>query len=310
MCRLLLLIGVFAAACVVGRGAAWAASQTWVSGTGANAGSCPRTAPCRTFQYAANNTDPNGVINVLSAGDFGPLTIANPLSIIAHGVEAGITSAKNGAAITISAPTHADILLRGLTIDLRGTANDGIVFLSGRALHLYKSVVRNAVNGILFRPTDTTRGLYVTDSVIADSAERGILVTPITTGGATVVLDRVRVHSGGGEGIYLVGSSTTGTIAATIRNSAVVGHSAAGIAAAGSGGGSTSAAVVRSAAALNGTGVTVNGPNVTIHISNATTTGNATGLASFSNGEIVSLGNNNVSGNTTDGAPTSIIAQQ
>jgi hypothetical protein len=47
------LIGVFAAACglLVNAGVAQAAAETWVSATGTDAGTCPRTAPCRTFAF-------------------------------------------------------------------------------------------------------------------------------------------------------------------------------------------------------------------------------------------------------------------
>ena len=50
----------------------------------------------------------------------------------------------------------AVISLRGLTIDMRGTANDGIGFVSGGALHVQNCVIRKAENGILFLPASGT----------------------------------------------------------------------------------------------------------------------------------------------------------
>jgi hypothetical protein len=55
-------IGFFAAGCVLLASAtlAQAAIETWVSGTGTDAGNCPKTAPCRTFQFAHDQTNNNG----------------------------------------------------------------------------------------------------------------------------------------------------------------------------------------------------------------------------------------------------------
>jgi hypothetical protein len=85
-------IGIFAAACGLFANAATAqaGNESWVSGTPSDAGNCPRTAPCRTFQFAHDQTNNNGAINVLTSGNFGPLTITKPISIVADGVEATI----------------------------------------------------------------------------------------------------------------------------------------------------------------------------------------------------------------------------
>ena len=69
---------------------AQARPDTWVAPGGSDTGTCPMTAPCRTFAYAHGQTANNGSINVLSSGSFGPLTITKPISIVADGVEATI----------------------------------------------------------------------------------------------------------------------------------------------------------------------------------------------------------------------------
>ena len=129
-------IGIFAIACglLAGQTTARAAPETWVSGTGSNAGNCPITAPCRTFAFAYGQTNNNGAINVLSSGNFGPFTIAKPISIVAEGVEAMINTGAGGAGIIVQAGANAIVSLHGLTIDLHGTNNNGISFVSGAAL--------------------------------------------------------------------------------------------------------------------------------------------------------------------------------
>src|SRR3954469_21071908 len=139
----LLLLRMFAGACGLLAGVATAqaaANETWVSGTGSDVGSCPVTAPCRTFAFAHGQTNDNGTINVLSSGNFGPVTITKPISIVADGVEAVINAGPGGAAVIVQAGAADIVSLRGLTIDLHGGAGDGIWFLSGAALHLHESV--------------------------------------------------------------------------------------------------------------------------------------------------------------------------
>ena len=107
-----LSIGIIAIACglSINAGTALAANETWVSGTGTDAGNCPRTAPCRTFQFAHDQTNNNGAINVLSSGNFGPVTITKPISIVAEGVEAVINTDAGGAAIIVQAGGGAIVL--------------------------------------------------------------------------------------------------------------------------------------------------------------------------------------------------------
>jgi hypothetical protein len=316
-------IGIVAITCglLANAASAWAAAETWVSGTGSNAGACPITAPCRTFSYAHGQTSAGGTINVLSAGDFGPLTITKSINIVADGVQAGILGGGSiGAAIKIQAGVGDIVSLHGLTIDLRGTDNDGISFLSGRVLHVHDCVIRRAINGIRFSPASETSELYVADSVIADSSTKGaggIGVAPTGSGAAQVVLDRVRVENSGTIGIFFVmGAYTVGSISAIVRDSVVAGSSklaagigGPGIAAAGYGSGTTKVMVDRSASAHNGSGVRAF-EGATIRIGDSTLTGNHTGLSVLSGGVIESYGTNKVSGNVNDGTPTSTITMK
>jgi len=303
-----LSMGIIAIACGLLADAvpARAASPvTWVSGTGTNAGSCPVTAPCKTFQYAHNQTSINGSINVLSPGSFGPLTITKPISIVADGVEAAILGGGAiGAGIRIEAGANAIVSLRGLTIDLRNTDNDGIDFLSGAALHVHNCVIRKSAFGIYFAAASGTSELYVADSVIANTNANGIFVIPSGSASARVVLDRVRVENTSSYGIVF---TTTSAIAATVRDSVAAGNAGAGIAAITFGSGTTVVTVDRSASVNNSIGIFAGGTGATIRIGDSTVTGNNTGLSTNTGGTIASYGTNKVNGNGTDGAPTSTI---
>jgi hypothetical protein len=302
-------IGIVAIACglLANAAPARAAAATWVSGTGSDAGTCPITAPCRSFQFAYGQTNAGGTINVLSAGSFGALSIAKSISIVAEGVEAAILS---GAGIIVNG-SDIVVSLRGLTIDLRGTANVGISFFSGAALHVHNSVIRRATHGIFFRPASGVSALYVSDSVIANSSI-GIRVLPIGSGGAQASLDRVRVENGSNYGIVFEGSSTAGSIVATVRDSISAGNAAGGIFALENGGGTTVVTVDRTVSVNNSDrGILAQGAGATIRIGDSTVSGNGTGLFAIGGGTIASYGTNKVNGNTVaDGVPTSTIAMK
>ena len=311
MLRHSLPVGIFASACIMLAGAtgAQAAIETWVSTNGSDAGTCPITAPCRTFAFAHGQTSNNGAINVLSSGNFGPLTITKPISIVADGVEAVINTGAGGAGIIVQVGATAVVSLRGLTIDMRGTANIGISFVSGAALHIQDSVIRKANDGIRFAPASGTSELFVADTTVADSTLFSINVNPAGSANARVVLDRVRVENGGGSGMNFEDNATTGAVTATVRDSISSGNINPGIAAfTGFGSnGQVRVMVDRSAFVNNLTGVSAHGANATIRIGNSTVTGNQNGLVSVLSGAILSYGTNKMDGNDTEGNPTGSV---
>src|SRR5215468_10315252 len=94
-------------------------ARSFVSGLGSdtNAPNCVRTAPCRTFQVAHDNTLANGEITVLDAGSYGAVTINRSISIINDGVgEAGMLISGGATGITINGGAADKVSLRGLTI--------------------------------------------------------------------------------------------------------------------------------------------------------------------------------------------------
>jgi hypothetical protein len=306
-------IRALAVACglLASAGVAQAASETWVSGTGTDAGNCPITAPCRTFAFAHTQTNNNGAINVLTSGNFGPLIITKPISIVADGVEAVINAATGGAAITIAVGANAVVSLRGLTIDLRGTPNTGITFQAGGALRIQDCVIRKPGSaGIFFNPGSGTSELYVADTTIADNgASHGIFVFPVGTGSAKVTLDRVRLENAAdGAGASFESGNASNPVTASMRDISASGNSGHGVRATASGGGSVSVMLDRVAAVNNpGNGVTALGAGAIIRIGDSTVAGNNAGLFAGDGGVIDSYGTNKVNGNSLDGTPTNTI---
>jgi hypothetical protein len=307
-----LSIGIVAIACGLLAHATAARAvtvETWVSGTGSNAGACPITSPCRTFAFAFGQTSAGGTIHVLSSGNFGPLTITKAISIVAEGVDAMINTAAGGAAIIVQVGGTAIVSLRGLTIDERGTANDAISFVSGAALHVRNCTIRRAQVGIRFAPAGTSE-LYVADSVITDTSLDGLFIHPSGSGGAKVMVDRVRAENATGNGFEFSGSNTTGQITATVRDSVAAGNAANGIVAFDGDGSGATKVMIDHTAAVNNTnsGVVSVNAGATIRIGDSTVTGNGTGLNAAAGAVLESYGTNKVDGNGTDVSGATTIA--
>src|SRR5262249_40373717 len=87
-----------------------------------------------------------------------------------------------GTAIFINAGAGDIVSLRGLVVDGQGTADGGIVFIQGSALHVQNCVVRNFQSpglGIAFNPSGNSQ-LFLSDTLVYNNGS-----TP-GTGGLTI----------------------------------------------------------------------------------------------------------------------------
>jgi hypothetical protein len=297
-------IGVFAIVCALlaNAGPARAATHTWVSATGTNTGLCPATAPCRTLQYALTQTVAGGVISVLSSGDYASVTIDKSINIVAEGVEATILFLPGGPGIVVNAPGGV-VVLRGLTIQPSSTANIGISFVAGTALHVYNCFIRKTNTGIKFSPASGTSELSVADSTITGATSHGLFIFPTGSGSAKVMIDRVRVNgSASVRGIYVYGGST-GSINGTVRDSVLEGGNY-GVHVVENNSGTSNVMIDRSALVHNtGYGAVASGAGATIRIGDSVVTGNNIGLYAVGGGVVASYGTNKVNSNNSDGTP-------
>src|SRR5215471_3407448 len=202
-------------------------ARSFVSGLGSdtNAPNCVRTAPCRTFQVAHDNTLANGEISVLDGGSYGSVTISKNISIVNDGVgEAGALVSGGATGITVNAPGAA-VSLRGLTIKGIGFGGgNGINFMAGSALNVENCTIRNldGMNlgiGITFG-ANSAAALAVTNTLITDNANFGILVVGV---GADLVgaLKHVGLYNNAVAGLIVSGGTAIagGTIAVTVSES-------------------------------------------------------------------------------------------
>ncbi len=164
-------------------------SRTWVSAAlGSDSNPCSRSAPCLTFATALALTTAGGEIDVLDPGDFGPLTIAQSVSIAGDEINPSGMTSTGTSNVVINAGANDVVDLRGLTFNGAGTAGvSGVLFNSGARLHVQNCAFLGfGSDVIVFSPGTGSAAIAVMDvqdtMIVANGG--GILVKP--TGGVAV----------------------------------------------------------------------------------------------------------------------------
>jgi hypothetical protein len=264
--------------------------RTFVSGTGNDANACTRTAPCRNFQRAIDETLTGGEVIVLDSAGYGPVNITRGIQLISPaGVYAGIT-AFSGAAIAVNVPAAEKVVLRGLT--LNGLGGDyGVYVTSVGRLYLQQLVVKGFASAGIYVRTDATPDarFVVEDSVFHDN---NVGVWCEFGAGTRGTVDGVRLENNG-NGLWSFDACRV-----TVRDSVATGSTTEGFRA--SFGGTLN--IEHSEATHNGVGIF---SGATVRVSETLVSENSTGLAGF----VTSFGNNSVGGNVTDGSFTSVIPE-
>ena len=197
-------------------------ARTWISGKGSDQAGCgPVANPCRTLQFAHDNTSAGGEIDVLDPAGYGAVTITKSISIINEGGIAGVLAAAGGNAITINTGYGDAVVLRGLTVEGAKVGANGIVFTDGSALTIANCVVQgfvgtgNAGNGIWIKHSSGSSTITITDTTASYNDYVGIVYSPTGAGGGQFSISRTIVsHNGYGLSVY--GGDTTNNISAAV----------------------------------------------------------------------------------------------
>jgi hypothetical protein len=315
-----LFVSLAASACLVALlGGAPARAQnfvTFVAESGNDANNCESIAEaCRQLigeNGAIAKTPSGGVIHVLP-GEYVAFPIQDKsLDIIADGGQASIVNNVAGpipnitgnAGIVIAVGAGDVVRVRGFIVNTHhGIAIGG----AGGIVHLENNTLIAGLSdryGIIYSPSSASE-LYVRDTTIARengiTGGGGILIRPLGSGSAKVVLDNVQVDDTS-PGILVDGRATNGVSTVTVRDSVVAGSTTYGLLAIDSGGGASNVMIEGSSFANNVTnGVWVSGTNTTVRIRDSTVSGNGRGLAGAATSNLISQGGNTVAGNTVDG---------
>jgi hypothetical protein len=258
-----------------------------LNGSDSNDCSNPAT-PCASFAGALAQVAVGGEVIVEATGGYGPLNITQPVSInSAAGVVAFSCCQVN---VDTGGGT---VVLRGLTIDGHGKAENGINVKSVEFLHIESCVITGftgssatAGNGLFVESASSL--LYIKDTIVRNNGNIGIWILPITPSGFNTwaSIDHCRLEE-----------NATGLDAGinsfvTIRDSVASGNTA------GYGLFSHGELNVENCLAAGGnyTGIGV-ADGALARVSNTTVTNNRIGLSFTGRGLLLSRSNNTVEGN-------------
>jgi hypothetical protein len=284
----------------------YGSTRTWVSAdTGADSNPCSRDAPCLTFAAALSETLAGGEVDVLTPGDYGPLTITKSVTISNDGGAAGQTVTATSA-ITIQAGSTDVVRLSGLTLDGAQTGNSGVVVNSAKRVVIDKVFIKNfGLAGIDVAPSSGVVNVHITSATVTNSGT-GMLIKPGSGAAATVIAKNVHLAGNIGVGAQIDGTAG-GAALAVIADSAASENGGSGVVAVSGTGGSALVFLMRDLLSLNAAaGIMSNqsaGGTASVFVGNSQLTGNANGVAS-SGGALISYGNNRLSGNGSNGSFT------
>jgi hypothetical protein len=171
-------------------------SRTWISGTGTDNPGCGVIAtPCRTLQFAHDNTAAGGEIDIKDSAGYGAVTIGKAITILANGTIGGSLAGAGANAITVSAGANDAIVLQGLAIEGAGVALNGIVFNSGRSLTVINCTIQNFAgngatgNGIIVQaPGPGASLITIADTTLVGNAGAAIRLAPPSGTASTVIV--------------------------------------------------------------------------------------------------------------------------
>jgi len=245
-------------------------------------------APFLTLQGAVNDAQSGDVIQLEMGGNYGGAVINNKTLTILSTEGGGVIEPGVGGIVFNGAGGNDILTIRGLTIDQAGSANNGIVFNSGRKLNVFDSFIQNgsgAASGIFFQPNDAVSELNVRNTVISEfgtsGVGAGIRIAPRAGGDVDVAIEDVAAYNSR-TGI----SSTAGAgsfIDALYKNLLASG---------------------------GGIGVSSAGAGSTVRLADSTIANNATGLSHPGTAKLISVGGNAVRQNTVNGTFTATEAKQ
>ncbi|MBC7909565.1 MAG: right-handed parallel beta-helix repeat-containing protein [Pyrinomonadaceae bacterium] len=284
------------------------ATRTWVSGVGDDVNPCSRTAPCKTFAGAISKTAAAGEISVLDPGGFGTINITKSITIDGGGIGGSILSSLTTGVI-VNAGANDRVYIRNITINGAGNGTFGMRYLAGGELHVdHVSIIGFTNHGITVAMTGAVTGrLFVSNSYIRTgntSTSRGINIQP-ASGSPTVfaVIDNTHLER------MFIGLYVGAGGRATISNSVISQNNYAGVVTEESGAGNAETMIDTCKITYNGIGIQSGAGATTTRISNNNITNNFNQGLFVAAGFVISLGNNTLTDNGIDGAPTSTIGQ-
>ncbi|BBE71672.1 hypothetical protein OHA_1_01254 [Pleomorphomonas sp. SM30] len=278
-----------------------------VAVTGTDTADCGLpTTPCRTFQTALGRAIPGGIVVTAGPGNYGPMKITKSVAVLNDGAGIATVERGDGPPIVVQlSGTGGSVVLRGLTVDGRSTANAGIAFVGTGKLLVSKSLVQGTQTGISIVPT-SGGDITIEDSVVTDNLN-GVVSSGVSSGSLTVTLSHVTISGNGlnPEGVGLKASGGAAAYQFVAMTDTTIADNGTGVSVQGSDSNAIVVTATDSAIVNNGTSAVI-GSGGTLTLDRTMVRSNFFGTI-VNAGSIVSYGNNAIVDNVT-GNPISPAA--
>lgn len=265
------------------------AGHLFVSPLGNDGGNGTAFAPFLTLQGAVAGAQSGDVIQLEMGGNYGGAVINDKTLTIISTQDGGVME-PGVAGIIFNGVGNNDVLtVQGLRIDQAGSANNGIIFNSGRKLNVIDTVIQNGSggsSGIFFQPNDAFAEINILDSIIAEfgttGSSAGIRISPRSGGDVDALLEDVTAIN---NRVGVSVTAGTNSVVDVFLDDVDL-----------SGG---------------GTGILSTGAGSTVRVANSVITNNTVlGLSHPGTAKLISVGGNVVRANTANGGFTATEAQQ
>jgi hypothetical protein len=277
-------------------------NRSWVSTAGADNNACTLAFPCKTLQAGLNATNGGGEVDVLNAGEYGPVTITRSVTIDGGNL-AYIQGPASTGAVSVSAGATDVVVIRNLSIiSAYPTASTcGICWTGGSSLYVENVSIFGATRGITAIGSANTSGdsLTVSNVAIRRASSGGLLIQPPSGTPMNAALNRITIDGvSAGSGISMQSGR------AVLANSSIT-HLSTDALDVESGG---QMDADDSTLAFAGRSVLVVGTGSSVRLAGNNIHDNQAAMSASGGGQILSFGNNRFSGNVADGTPTGTIA--
>ncbi len=264
-------------------------AHTWVSGSGSDSNPCTFASPYATFTGALAKTSAYGIITAKDAGDFGSVSIAQPVTIDGNNIGSITFTSSTGINITAS----ANVTVQNLTINGLGSGNYGINVQSGGIVIVDNCKIMNFTDGGIY--FEGAGNLTVENSQIASFIGSGVDGIYIDADAAENVVVRNTVIDASpvsNSNIGFIINSSTGPVTASLQNVTIMGAGGASVVSATGVTEITGSVLTQSACGVYAS------YGATISVASSMITANTIGVCSNASSKI-RLDNNDIYDNTT-----------
>lgn len=278
-------------------------ARSWVSNSGSDSNPCTIASPCKTFQRAVDNTSAGGEVDVLNAGEYGPLNITKAITIDGGNLAYIQAAAAMQAGVLVHASSSDSVAIRNLSIGaLSGSAIYGISWYAGAVLSLENVSVFGSGTGISAVASTSVAGgpyLVARNVSIRQTAGAGLALQGTGTTVMNAVLDHVAIDVvSAGNGINV----TTGRAVLThcsVTHALYMAVEAAG---------GSQVDVADSTFAFAGNGLFATGAGTAIRVAGSSIHDTQAAVGNSYGGQILSFGTNRIAGNAGGESPNGSVA--